>query len=399
VTITGDHNITIGTVLAGGIAGLNPGGTAIDNNLRLIDTNTAVTRLIGATTAGGQILSFAQPGDAGAGSIHSYSTSAVFIDASKSGGLIMQSGDGFVSATSNNTIIGATDFGNVLGGSIGKDTFTSSTANVANTIYTDGGPDAITLGAGHTASNHIGLYTGINNTNAGGVQPGQAELGLAGSMTSITDVPRIGTWNATFGTTPTGHVGGVYNGLANGTGTSVNQTTVSNFVAGTDVLDFAAGAWAISGIHHGLTAGNLAAGSIPVVALPGFLSATAQQILPSVGVVAANSVAAATNLILLDGVFANANQVAQTLISITGNVHFAGTLAPGNSAHMLAAYNDGSGNTHIADIDLFNTLGAAVADTNLLSVHASDMVQLTGVTFAAFTAAAGASVHFVASGA
>jgi hypothetical protein len=325
----------------------------------------------------------------------------VFIDASTSGGFIMQAGDANVGAGTNNQIKGATGFGNVLGGSIGKDTFTASTSDVSNTIYTDGGADSITLPGSHTTSQHIGLYVGVNNTNAGGVVPGAAELGQAASMTSITDVPRIGTWNALFGSTPTGHAGGTYNGLLNGQGTSANQTIVAGganaFVPGTDVLDFAAGAWAILGANHGLTAGNLVSGSIPIVGLPGFTAATSQMILPSVGVVAANSVAAGTNLILLDGVFTGgANQVAATLIAVTGNVHFAGALAPANSAHMLLAYNDGSGNTHIADMDLFNPFGIALSDTNTLSVHVSDMVQLTGVSYATFQANANASVHFVA---
>jgi hypothetical protein len=337
------------------------------------------------------------------GSQHPYSTNAVFIDASTSGGFIMQAGDANVGAGTNNQIKGATGFGNVLGGSIGKDTFTASTSDVSNTIYTDGGADSITLPGSHGTSQHIGLYVGVNNTNAGGVVPGAAELGQAGSLTNIADIPRIGFWGSAFGTTPTGHVGGTYNGLANGTGTNTSQAIVAGganaFVPGTDVLDFAAGAWAILGANHGLTNGTLAAGSIPIVALPGFTAATSQAILPSVGVVAANTVAAGTNLILLDGVFTaanGANQVAQTLVSVTGNVHFSGALTIGQSAHMLVAYNDGSGNTHIADLDLFNAIGGALADTNLLSVHVSDMVQLTGVSYATFQTNANASVHFVA---
>jgi hypothetical protein len=403
VTIAGDHNITIGNAAGVGMGGIADvrGGLLELNNLRIIDTDTGVTRLVGANQANASPLSFTAPNDVvSLGSQHPYSTNAVFIDASTSGGFIMQAGDANVGAGTNNQIKGATGFGNVLGGSIGKDTFTASTSDVSNTIYTDGGADSITLPGSHTTSQHIGLYVGVNNTNAGGVVPGAAELGQAGSLTNINDIPRIGFWGSAFGTTPTGHAGGTYNGLANGTGTSASQAIIAGganaFVPGTDVLDFAAGAWAILGANHGLTAGNLVSGSIPIVALPGFTAATSQMILPSVGAVAANSVAAGTNLILLDGVFANANQVAQTLIAVTGNVHFAGALAPANSAHMLVAYNDGSGSTHIADMDLFNPFGIGLSDTNTLAVHVSDMVQLTGVSFASFSANANASVHFVA---
>ena len=169
----------------------------------------------------------------------------------------MQAGDANVGAGTMNTIKGSLTAGNVLGGSIGKDVFTASTADVANTIYTDGGADSITLPGTHTTSQHIGLYTGVN-TN--GIVPGGVETGQIGSITSggaanpNSDVPRIGNWGSDFGSTPTGHTGGgVYNGLANGTGTSEDMTVVAGganaFVPNTDVLDFANTAWFGSGLR------------------------------------------------------------------------------------------------------------------------------------------------------
>jgi hypothetical protein len=164
VMITGDHNITIGATEVtldsgsggGAIADLTAANTLEINNLRIIDTDSGVTTFVGSLNGfGGSPLVFSV--NDGYGSFNSYSTNAVFIDASKSGGLIMQSGDGNIAVGSLNTIIGSAIAGNVLGGSIGKDVFTSSLADVANTIYTDGGPDQITLGPNHTASNHIGL--------------------------------------------------------------------------------------------------------------------------------------------------------------------------------------------------------------------------------------------------
>jgi hypothetical protein len=222
------------------------------------------------------------------------------------------------------------------------------------------------------------------------------------------DLPFIGWWNSVLGgAAATGHTaGGFYNGLANGTGTSASETIVAGganaFVPGVDVLDFASAAWGSDGTvdnpanqRHGLTYGNLHS-------TIGTFDTISQAILPSAGVVAANSVAAGTNLILLDGVYTGgANQVAQTLIGVNGNVHFAGSLSTNESAHMLVAYNDGSGNTHIADLDLFDAIpnrgGGGLRETNELDVHVSDMVQLTGVSFASFQAAANSSVHFVAS--
>jgi len=239
ITITGDHNINVGTFFMGAIADVGGAGGLSNNNLRIIIDDTGITRFIGAQPNQASPLAFASPGDAGIGSVHGYSTNAVFIDASKSGGLIMNEGDANApNANSVNTIIGSTTAGNVLGGSIGKDVFTASN-NAPNTIYTGGGADTVNLLAGHTASNHIGIYVGVNNENVTGpIQPGQAVLGQASSITTATgDVPRIGMWGLKVGDTPTGHTGGgVYNGLADGTGTSGTMAVVNGFVPSTPAI-------------------------------------------------------------------------------------------------------------------------------------------------------------------
>ena len=59
--------------------------------------------------------------------------------------------------------------------------------------------------------------------------------------------------------------------------------------------------------------------------------------------------------------------------------------------HLLFAYNDASGNAHIADVAVNNAANNAFSGQ--LQVIASDMVQLTGVSAASLT---GANVHFVA---
>jgi hypothetical protein len=108
---------------------------------------------------------------------------------------------------------------------------------------------------------------------------------------------------------------------------------------------------------------------------------------------------------VLDGVHANAGSVAAAFHDVLNPIFFAGTLAVGQSAHMLVAYNDGI-QARIADLDLFNATGAVQVVSSAMDVHASDMVQLVGVSLSAFagnqsnTALTPVnSVHFVATGA
>jgi hypothetical protein len=412
VTFTGDLKLDVGTVARGALADVQ-GGLLELNNLRVIDQNTGVVVLLGAGTTGGVPLSFAAPNDVTTftGATHGYSTNAVFIDATASGGLIMLAGDANVGVGTLNTIKGSLTAGNVLGGSIGKDVFTVSTSDVANTVYTDGGADSITLPGSHTTSQHIGLYTGVNTAN---MLPGGVENGQAGSITSIgaanpnADVPRIGNWGSDFGSTPTGHTGGgVYNGLANGTGTSASMTVVAGganaFVPNTDVLDFAAGAWFGSGAARSLTNGTLGIATVGTPSTAAGELVTPNGALPT----AANTVLAGTTLIVLDGVHANASSVAAAFHDILNPIFFTNGagLNPGQSAHMLVAYNDGI-QARIADLDLFNATGAVQVVSSAMDVHASDMVQLVGVSLSAFagnqsnTALTPVnSVHFVATGA
>ena len=69
-----------------------------------------------------------------------------------------------------------------------------------------------------------------------------------------------------------------------------------------------------------------------------------------------------------------------------------GTLANKDSAHVLVAYQDLGGNTRIADVALDNVSGTATASSTALIEHASDIVQLTGVSLTSLTAA---DIHFI----
>ena len=396
VIITGDHNLTIGSGGFGAIADFNSGGGLNVNNFTLTDTDSAVVTLKAATTGTG--LFFAVPGDTAGGSFGNpltNSTNAVVIDASKSGGLIMEGGDAnytmaaTVAGSVGDVITGSATAGNVLGGSIGNDTITAL-SNAPNTIYTGGGADTTILAAGHTASDHIDLYAA--SPSVSGLAPGNPEAVQFQSITDSFDVAQLGQWGLATGGLATGYnaAGTTYAGLAAETGTSADMSTVANFNVASDVLDFAGlGGWgnggtnAMGGIAHGLTAGNLA--TAPANSAAGAVSVL-QQVKPG------DTVGASTDVIeLAAGAFANATAVAAALHTSYG-ITFGGTLANNDSAHVLVAYQDLGGNTRIADVALDNVSGTATASSTVLIEHASDIVQLTGVSLISLTAA---DIHFI----
>jgi hypothetical protein len=403
VFLTGDHNLTIGTAASGAIALVNNAG-ALETGIGMLvtDTDSGVVTLIGAPHNAAAALSFLNPADNVTGIIpqYGYSINAAQIDAHLSGGLIMQAGDsnflpgGTSPATSQgNNIIGSNTAGNVLGGGLGNDTFSGLLADVKNTIYTDNGADKITLAAAHTAQDHIGLYVGVNT----GILPGGVEIGNVSSITDIADAPRTGTWGFGTAQTPTGHAaGGVYAGLANGTGTSADMTVVSNFNVGTnagngDVLDFAAGAWSIFGpTVHGLVNGTMAIASATLG------PAISQQINQAGPVnVAGNTLLAATDLVVYSTPELNANGLASALSNVANPMFFAAPLTAGENAHMLVAYSVAGAATptvNVADVDF---VGAGVTNSSSGEVHVSDIVSITGTSLPAFLLNANNAVHIV----
>ena len=153
VTLGGNRSLTIGFTadqnlgaIADATAGvLNP------NNLSIKITNTAFTAFA-PDSVPGTLLNFIADGTKAAPSIP-YSTNAVTIDASTSGGLFMLAGDAnFDHVTSAGNVItgaanpvglnlGAVTIGNILGGSIGNDIITSKSLTLPDYIFTDGGAD------------------------------------------------------------------------------------------------------------------------------------------------------------------------------------------------------------------------------------------------------------------
>lgn len=401
VAIGGNQAITIGSSSGGGVAAVTTGGALIFNHLSLTITDSKAVTLVGATGGGPlfEPISGDTAGGSGAGDPLTNSTNAQTINAT-GGGLIMQAGDAnfttsaTVAGSAGDTISGSPTSGNVLGGSIGNDTIVGNTTSTApDTIYTGGGADTITLAAGHTAADHIGLYAGFDTTS---IVPGGTEIPRDVSITDDADVPQLGWWGQATGATATGYAGTTYAGLAANTGTSLDQTVVANFVPGNasapqDVLDFAVssgsghgtiwGAGSVNGdggLSHGLVNGDL------VTTTVGTTSPVLTQINPSN--TAPAPTAAGQVFELTTGVFANASAVATALHS-SYQMKFtvgAGGLGAHDSEHILVAYQDLSGNAHIADVALTNTAAVAAGATETttdatVTVHASDIVQLTGV--------------------
>ena len=182
MTIDGTNDLTVGVTGTGGIAAQDAGGALLVNALSITITDPGVVRLH-SSVGGAAVLDLKVPGGSANASGGTFpltnSTNARLIDASASGGLIMEGGDAnFVSSATvagslGDVLIGSKTGGNVLGGSIGNDIFTSNVSLVADTIFTSGGADKINLTAGHTASNSLDMYSGFSTA---AVAPGTAEI-------------------------------------------------------------------------------------------------------------------------------------------------------------------------------------------------------------------------------
>jgi hypothetical protein len=412
VTIDGTRDIDIGNSggkNGGAIAHVNDAADGlILNSMQLFITNTGVTTLHGSANAG-SVLDFPIAGntlDGSKGNPLSSSTNAVLIDASKSGGLIMEAGDSnfvvspTVAGSTGATIIGSETAGNVLMGSIGNDKFVSSKSIGTNdTIATGGGADIVTLTPGN-GSDHVDLFSAFDTKT---VAPGSAAIPRFHSITDSNDVPQLGWWGQATGATATGYQAGgfLYAGIATGKGTNLDEVKVSGFESGTDVIDIGANSgfnhgsiWGsggnnglIGGGVEGLVQGNV--GSINVPGGPGsFLDANFQN------VNSGDNIGATTRVVALTGqTFFDATAVSAALENNTYNINLAAPLNNNNSMHIIIAYQDFSGNAHIADLALIANTGTT-ANIDVMDVHVADMVQLTGVSLAQLVSNEN-NIHFV----
>ena len=405
VTIDGTNDLTLGVIGKGAIAAFDAGGALLVNALSITITNSGVVRMH-STTGGAEVLDLTVPGGAGGnGSGGSNpltnSTNARLIDNSKGGGLIMEGGDAnFVTSATvagslGDVIIGSATSGNVLGGSIGNDVFTSNVTGLADTIFTSGGADKITLTPGHTGSNSLDMYSGFSTA---GVTPGTAEIVRFGSITNGNDVSDLGWFGQATGVVAKGYdaTGNTYAGLAANTGVSAansTATTITNFNAGSDIIQlsdstsgYGVGVNGANGVGAGVTIQLVNASLAQFTALGvNGTPVNVQQVNPGDILTGANNFFELTT-----GTFATQTAVAAALHGAY-NLVFSAFLGANNSAHIYAAYSDGT-NTHIADVALVANAGVSNhtgGGAGAMTEHVSD-IAIVGVPLTSLT---GANVH------
>ncbi len=300
---------------------------------------------------------------------------------SAAGGLIMPVGS-FDFAYSLNvagsvgtTLTGSAVAGNVLGGSIGNDSFIG-TQNLLqpDTIYTGGGTDVIVLAADHTARTRIELFAGNALTNVSAVAPGLAIDAVAGSIVNAQNIPQLGWWGqatAQFG----GPVSDASTNAGLGSGTSQNMSTVVNFMTGSgtdpgDVIDISLDAFS-DYVRD-------ASGAAPLLGNAVF----SNLLSPGESITVTNA-----NVLLIDSPigFANAAELAAELW--VNPISFAGPQS-GEFNHFIVVYTDLEGDVRIADMDI--QLGSAPAFETTAqgaTLSISDMVELSGVSLSSLQAA------------
>ncbi|MGE4078807.1 MAG: beta strand repeat-containing protein [Reyranella sp.] len=294
-------------------------------------------------------------------------------DVSELGGLIMPIGSlSFSYSTSveggiGALVVGSQAQGNLLGGSIGNDSFVGTEGvSMVDTIYTGGGADLILLSADRTEPTRIELYAGNSISNPSPVAPGQVQTAVVHSIVDANDVPQLGWWGqatAQFG----GPVSDASTNLGHGTGTSEDMSVVTNFIAGSvsgpgDSVDLSLSAFS------GLLASNN-----PLIG-PGLGDAVfSNTVVPGGTVTVGNA-----NVLILGGAFSDAAAVAAALVDSSTAINF--SVAQINSVnHYMVAYQDLTGNVRIADMDIHNA--AAYTNTSTVATLAvSDMIQLAGVS-------------------
>ena len=389
VTIDGDATLHLGFNTGQG-AVTDFTGLALNlNNLTVDVTNTAETLWEEGTP--GTLLNF-KTDTAGNAPVISYSSNAVIIDATKSGGLIdsgfgdanfehglttaLSVGDTITGATApvGATLGGTLAVGDVLGGSIGNDTITSNSTTMPDFIYTEGGTDKITLAGAHTGADHVAFYAGN----------GFIEAGAAGAVASVAGSIAQNVGNLEFvnpGWWGIGAGGASINidSLATGTGTSLSESTLTGYLPGQDFLDFSSQAWKgnqVAGGVEGLTFDTGAALG-HAVGTPTGVAVSAAQVAPGA------ALGAGTNFIILSNdTFTGAAQVATDLINGNYNIrHSAATL--NTDYNFLLAYQGTDGNAHIADLHIEGAAGSTQTSAGAIQderVNVSDMVTLVGVT-------------------
>jgi hypothetical protein len=408
LTINGSQSISLGITTPGNGLGaaeaLNVAGTALltpglFTSLTINDTGATKLVTLEGDGTGFTLLNF-QTGGATAPLI-GYSTNAQSIHDIGAAGVAMQAGDAnftvgaTVATSAGDTIIGSATAGNVLQGSLGNDTITGNTSlapTAADTIVTAGGADTITLGPGHTASDHVDIYAGFNfvggpvapggDAGSDAIPAGVSTINVAGNKANV------GWWGV-----PTGAAAPIT--ITGASSTSADQSTIANFAPGTkatpqDQVVFSVSAWNATAPDIGLTAVNAAGTALAQVAA-GQLGSSVFTVNTGATLLKAN-----TDLIIENTTtFGNASAVASALSTTAANAFATPAQVAGDTYHFLVAYQDLSGNTHIMDFDLFGAAASVTSANGAGTGVGSDMVQLTGIPLSALLAESGAAGNYV----
>ena len=139
--------------------------------------------------------------------------------------------------------LGAVTIGNILGGSIGNDIITSKSLTLPDYIFTDGGADKVTLAAGHTGADHVAFYAVSNVTF-----PTDGDIVLSSVANAISEIflgpPALQFVNPGWWGVGAGDASNDILALfSDGTGTSLDNSTLTGFVPNQDFLDLSVKAW------------------------------------------------------------------------------------------------------------------------------------------------------------
>jgi hypothetical protein len=317
-------------------------------------------------------------------------TNAQAINAGTSGGILMTAAD----SSNGAAIAGSTTKGNAIDGSAGVDSISVGSGTNANTIATNGGTastatgsgDAIALGAHVSTSATAGGFVHIDDyvaAGTAGITAGTDYTTTASGIVATGDLAQAGWFGLQVGGAPA--VDGTLTAAAGIAGVSTSQAIVTGFVpggaigTGADTVVFSIGEWSAAGAAAaGVTDKGLVSSrdSTPVAAA----NAVFDNVLTG-----GSTMVAGSNVHPISASIPLANAAALATWLSTNVVNFSAADAGAKDEfHMIFVYQDGSGNAHIADVDFLDLGGATAAKTTdftaLGAIHASDMVQLTGVS-------------------
>jgi len=308
---------------------------------------------------------------------------------SEDGGLIMRSGAPNLSYgltvvdSVGSVVVGSASAGNVLGGSIGNDTFLGTQVPTqADTFYTGGGADVILMADARSAGSVIGLYASNSSSDLLDPVPGQSVSAIAGSVVDARDTPQLGWWgqgSGQFG----GPVSDANTNAGQGSGVSTGMTRVLNFESGTDIV-------ALDRLDFSLKSYSGLLRDVSPEAGPDLGAAVFSNALAPGDTV---SVSDANVLLFSSAVtFDDASDLAQVLANPLTDIGF-GALQTHDNNHYLVAYQDTAGNARIADLNIQSQTD--FSSTELIegmTLSVSDVVQLVGVGVDGLY---NANVHFV----